>query len=145
MVVVKKVDDQVRSLVTRAAIAVNDKYDCTISYYLTTEDDREAIELFNRAKTNSDYDCREAFNEFYNMIKNYVEDVVFLGNIYYHDSNVLVVVKNIDDKVRSIIARAAIAVNDKYDCTISYYLTEKEDEGLVNAFKEIRNSIFRSY
>jgi hypothetical protein len=58
-----------------------------------------------------------------------------------YDSNVLVVVKALDDEVRRLIAKSALEVNDKHECTISYYIATPSDEGLINEFKKIRETI----
>ncbi|ABP95950.1 MULTISPECIES: hypothetical protein [Metallosphaera] len=59
---------------------------------------------------------------------------------WIRDSNVLVVVKKIDDQVRRKVARSALLVNDKHDCTISYYLVE-EGEELIHEFQKIGNTV----
>ncbi|QIW24674.1 hypothetical protein EWF20_11385 [Sulfolobus sp. S-194] len=123
LVVVDKVDDFVREKVAEAAIEVNDKYDCTISYYITSENDSYTINLFSRVSDGKN-DCEEAFIDFKNRIKGLVLDVVF-ANVY--DSNVLVVVDKVDDFVREKVAEAAIEVNDKYDCAVSYYIMTREE------------------
>ncbi|BFI74614.1 hypothetical protein [Sulfurisphaera ohwakuensis] len=52
-----------------------------------------------------------------------------------YDSNVLVVVREINDEVRRIVANAAIKTNEKHKCIISYYLTD--NKGLVDEFKQV--------
>jgi len=56
-----------------------------------------------------------------------------------YDSNVLVVVKELNDEVRRIVARAAIKTNEKHKCVISYYLTS--NRGLLDEFKKVRSVI----
>jgi hypothetical protein len=138
LVVVKEVNNEVLRAVAEIAIEVNEKYGSAISCYITTEKDEKTIEIFNNAKTSKEEDCDEAFKEFYNLIKDYIIQIIYLGNKYYYDSNVLIVVKDLN--VRSIIAKAAIEVNEKYDCTISYYITTEENKVLIDEFKKIRSS-----
>ncbi|BCS94339.1 hypothetical protein [Metallosphaera javensis (ex Sakai et al. 2022)] len=137
LVVVKKIDEQVRRLVARSALLVNDRYNCTISYYLTEEKDTETINLFKNREEIAISDCQEAFREFSKRVKDNTTRLIFLGNRYHRDSNVLVVVKKIDEQVRRLVARSALLVNDRYNCTISYYLVEEGEEELIHEFEEI--------
>ncbi|BDB99088.1 hypothetical protein SACC_21050 [Saccharolobus caldissimus] len=139
LVVVKELNDEVRRIVARAAIKTNEKHKCVISYYLTDEKDTKTIEIFSHVKIEEADDCEDAFKNFYNEIKNYIDDAVFLGNNYVYDSNVLVVVKELNDEVRRIVARAAIKTNEKHKCVISYYLTS--NRGLLDEFKKVRSAI----
>ena len=139
LVVVKEINEDVKRVVARAAIKVNEGHDSTISYYLTDENDTETIELFSRVNVEEPDDCEEAFEDFFNEIKGYVNDVVFLGNNYVYDSNVLVVVKEVNDEVRRAVARAAINANDKHKCIISYFLTT--DKGLIDEFRKASATI----
>lgn len=56
-----------------------------------------------------------------------------------YDSNVLVVVRELNDEVRRIVARAAIETNEKHKCIISYYLTN--NKGLLDEFKKVGNTL----
>ncbi len=134
LVVVKEINDEVKRIVAKAAIETNEKHKSTISYYLTTEKDINTIEIFSKIKTEEIDDCEKAFKNFYNKIKEHIDDAIFLGNNYVYDSNVLVVVKEINDEVKRIVAKAAIETNEKHKCIISYYLTD--DKGLIDEFKK---------
>jgi dsDNA-binding SOS-regulon protein len=145
LVVVRELNDEVRRIVARTAIETNEKHSSTISYYLTDEKDVETIETFTRVRVEEVDDCEEAFRYFYNEIKKYVDDVVFLGGKnYVYDSNVLVFVRELNDEVRRIVARAAIETNEKHKCIISYYLTN--NKGLLDdsSYGNLREVIPRS-
>jgi len=133
LVVVREINDEVRRIVAKAAIKTNEKHKSVISYYLTDEKDVKTIEVFSRVSIEEVDDCEKAFEDFYKEIRNYVVDVVFLGNRYVYDSNVLVVVREVNDEVRRIVAKAAIKTNEKHKCIISYYLTD--NKGLIDEFK----------
>lgn len=140
LVVVKELNEEVKRTVAKAAIEVNDKHKSTISYYLTTVNDKQTISLFSKVKSGKD-DCNNAFEDFYARIKDYITDIIFLGNKYYCDTNVLIVVKEVNDEVRRKIAKAAIEVNDKHECVISYYLTNDRNRELIDEFKKVRDSV----
>ena len=55
------------------------------------------------------------------------------------DSNVLVVVKGVNDEVRRAVAKAAIKANEKHKCIISYYLTD--NKGLIDEFKQAGSTV----
>jgi len=132
LVVVDKVDDEVRDKVAKAVIEVNSHHDCTISYYLTSKDDVNTIRVFSSVKEKKKEDCEDAFKEFKEKVKSIARDVI-KAEIY--DSNVLVVVDKVNDEVRDRVAEAVIEVNSHHDCTISYYLLSSEE------YEKVRGTI----
>ena len=48
LVVVDKVTEEVRRKLIQAELEVNDKYDCTISYYVVEEGEGDVIKEFER-------------------------------------------------------------------------------------------------
>ena len=140
LVVVDSLSEEVRKAVASAALEVNEKHECVISYYLTTKDDEHTIRVFLSVEEKKKSDCKQAFEEFYQKIKSIASRVIFTGERYVYDSNVLVVVDSLSEEVRKAVASAALEVNEKHECVISYYLTTK-DERLLDEFEKVANSI----
>ncbi|PSO05001.1 hypothetical protein B9Q04_19165 [Candidatus Marsarchaeota G2 archaeon BE_D] len=141
LVVVKALDDEVRRLIAKSALEVNDKHECTISYYIAKNSDKNVIELFSNVQGKVREDCEEAFREFHDKVGHHVSDMVFIGDRYIYDSNTLIIVDKLTEDVKRLIAKSALEVNDKHECTISYYIATPSDEGLINEFKKIRETI----
>lgn len=73
-----------------------------------------------------------------NLKENFISIIALNENYYIYDSNVLIVVKKIDNNIREQIAKIVLDINDKYNCTISYYIVEETNIRLINEFEEAR-------
>ena len=118
LVVVKELNDEVRRKVLEAALEANEKHGTAISPYIASEGEKGVIELFLSVGRGKD-DCKEAFREFCERVKGFAKELVFTGNTYVRDSNVLVVVDRVTEEIIRKLIQAELEVNDKYDCTIS--------------------------
>lgn len=90
-----------------------------------------------------------ALHEFFKRLENSLgENLVSVIGLdedsYVYDSNALVVVKEVNEEVRRAVARAALDVNEKHECTISYYLTSDQDKVVIDEFRKVASSSKRS-
>jgi len=142
LIVVKKIDDYIREQIAKIVLGINDKYNCTISYYIAEEKDKDLIELFSKSEKEAMNDCRAAFEELKEKAKTLpITKMIFLGDYYIYDSNTLIVVKEINDYIREQIAKIVLGINDKYNCTISYYIVEETNITLINEFEKARHIV----
>jgi hypothetical protein len=139
LIVVKKIDNNIREQIAKIVLDINDKYNCTISYYIAEEKDKDLIELFSKSEKEAMNDCQPAFEELKEKAKTLpITKMIFLGDYYIYDSNTLIVVKEINDYIREQIAKIVLDINDKYNCTISYYIVEETNIRLINEFEKAR-------
>ncbi|WP_232203744.1 hypothetical protein [Caldivirga maquilingensis] len=142
LVVVRSIDDNVKLSAAEAALKVNDKFKNTISYMITTEDDKETISKFIHISPEDWSDYEDALREFKQLLKENLGDeltsiIALPKGIFINESNVLVIVNEIKNDVRLKVAKAALEVNDKFKSTISYMIVDKGDHDIISKFREI--------
>ena len=140
LVVVKELSDDVRRKVLNAALNVNERHMTALSPYIASEGDKGVIELFLSVGQGKD-DCDDAFREFCERVKGFAKELVFTGNTYVRDSNVLVVVDRVTEKVRRRLIQAELEVNDRHDCTISYYVVEGGEGDVIREFEQVGRAV----
>mgnify|MGYP001770644931 CR=1 FL=1 len=94
--------------------------------------------------TSSDWDL--ALHEFTDLlVKLLGKDLVMVVGLdesaSVRDSNVLVVVDKVTEGVRRELIRAELEVNDKHDCTISYYVVGEGEGDVIREFERVGEKI----
>lgn len=140
LVVVKRADEKIKSLVFGAELQLNDKYSSTISCHLTDLNDKSTISYFSKVG-NGNSDCYKAFKEFSERVIPYVKHVMLIGlydeNIYL--TNFIVFVNDINnEKIREVV-KDTMSQLGKYFCKPTVYLTDEKFKVKLN--EEVRGIV----